>query len=160
MHKPLWIIQKMTVDRTTKIPIIRSVKGDSPRDRPSPARDRKRYTMTKQNAITRADALAIAIERVADMPEVAEVLTKMHASITKPRAKSEGPSKARKDNERLAHELAAAIPEGSEVTAKWVTEHVRGVLTTQKAAAVARVGVELGIISKVVDGRKVTYARA
>lgn len=117
--------------------------------------------MTKQNTgITRADALAIAIERMADMPEVAEVLRKMHASITRPRNKSNAPSKARMDNERLAHELAAAIPAGEGVTAKWVTEHVRGVLTTQKAAAVARVGVELGLIRKVVDGRKVTYTRA
>ena len=64
------------------------------------------------------------------------------------------------ENERLAAALAAAIPEGGEVNAKWVTEHVRGVLTTQKAAAVARVGVELGILRKQVDGRKVTYCRA
>ena len=116
--------------------------------------------MTKQNTITRADALTIAIARCEDVPEVAEVLRKMHASITKPRAKSDAPSKARVQNEQLAHALAAAIPEGGEVTAKWVTEHVRGVLTTQKAAAVARVGVELGIIAKCVDGRKVTYCRA
>lgn len=117
--------------------------------------------MTKQNTtITRADALTIAIERVADLPEVAEVLNKMLTSITKPRTKSTGPSKTRKDNERLAHELAAAIPDGEGVTAKWVTEHVQGVLTTQKAAAVARVGVELGLICKIVDGRKVTYTRA
>ena len=59
-----------------------------------------------------------------------------------------------------ADALADAIPAGGEVTAKWVTEHVRGVLTTQKAAAVARVGVEMGILSKVVDGRKVTYTVA
>ena len=135
--------------------------GRNEREGRSPAQDRRGSIMTKQNTtITRADALTIAIERVADLPEVAEVLRKMHASITKPRTKAEGPSKARKDNERLARELAAAIPEGHEVTAKWVTEHVRGVLTTQKAAAVARVGVEMGIISKVVDGRKVTYTRA
>lgn len=124
-------------------------------------------TNTNTNAkttITRADALTRAIDLMEQQllvddtwTDYIDVLRKMHASITKPRAKSEGPSKARKDNERLARELAAAIPAGEEVTAKWVTEHVRGVLTTQKAAAVARVGVEMGIISKVVDGRKVTY---
>lgn len=117
--------------------------------------------MTKQNTgITRADALAIAIERMADMPEVAEVLRKMHASIIKPRKKSDAPTKTRQNNERLAHELATAISDGESVTAKWITEHIHGILTTQKAAAVARVGVELGLISKVVDGRKVTYTRA
>lgn len=117
--------------------------------------------MTKTNdKMTRADALTIAIERVQDMPEVVDVLTKMHTAITKPRTKREGPTKARTENERLARELRAAIPPNGEVTAKWVTEHVRGVLTTQKAAAVARVGIDLGIIAKVVDGRKVTYRRA
>ena len=117
-------------------------------------------TITKTTSITRADALAIAIERCADVPEVADVLTKMRASITKPRVKSDAPSKARVENERLARALTEAIPAGGEVTAKWVTEHVRGVLTTQKAAAVARVGVELGVLRKVVDGRKVTYTVA
>lgn len=113
--------------------------------------------MTKKNVITRAEALTIAIERCADVPEVAEVLTKMHASITKPRKKSDAPSKARRENEQLATALAAAIPAGEGVSSKWVTEHVRGILTTQKAAAVARVGVELGIIRREVDGRNVTY---
>lgn len=127
--------------------------------------------MTKTTTITRADALAIAVEFILRdnyfddagndrTREVVDVLTKMHTAITKPRTKREGPTKARTENERLARELAAVIPDGGEVTAKWVTEHVRGVLTTQKAAAVARVGIDLGIIAKVVDGRKVTYRRA
>lgn len=116
--------------------------------------------MTKKNTITRADALTIAIDQCADMPEVVEVLTKLHASITKPRKKSDAPSKTRIDNERLAHEFAATIPAGESVSAKWATEHVRGILTTQKAAAVARVGVELGIITRIVDGRNVSYAAA
>ena len=120
--------------------------------------------------MTRAQAIEFAIDNITancmgDMEktganEAIEILNKMHESITKPRKKSDAPSKTRQDNERLARELAEAIPDGEGVSAKWVTEHVRGVLTTQKAAAVARVGVELGIISKVVDGRKVTYTRA
>lgn len=127
--------------------------------------------MTKTTTITRADALAIAVEFILRdnyfddagidrTREVVDVLTKMRTAITKPRTKREGPTKARTENERLARELRAAIPPNGEVTAKWVTEHVRGVLTTQKAAAVARVGIDLGIIAKVVDGRKVTYRRA
>ena len=117
--------------------------------------------MTKTNdKMTRAEALTIAIERCADVPEVVDVLAKMHATITKPRTKAEGPTKARIENERLARAMADAIPAGAEVNTKWVTEHVRGILTTQKAAAVARVGVELGILAKVVDGRKVTYRTA
>ena len=138
-----------------------SREGTNERKGRSPTQDRRDNAMTKTNdKLTRADALTIAIERCADQPEVVDVLTKMHAAITKPRTRREGPTKARTENERLAREMVAAIPEGGEVTAKWVTEHVRGVLTTQKAAAVARVGIDLGIIAKVVDGRKVTYRRA
>lgn len=135
----------------------------------SPAQDRRDNAMTKTNdKMTRADALTFAIEKLHYLAqreegqylEAIDVLTKMREAITKPRTKREGPTKARTENERLARDLAAAIPPNGEVTAKWVTEHVRGVLTTQKAAAVARVGIDLGIIAKVVDGRKVTYRRA
>jgi hypothetical protein len=110
--------------------------------------------------MTRAEALEFAIEHI-DNAEVAEVLGKMLASITKPRKKSEAPSKARLENERLLAALVEAIKaHGEPVNAKWVTEHVNGIMTTQKAAAVARLGIELGAIAKVVDGRKVTYTLA
>jgi len=114
--------------------------------------------MTK-STITRVAALDLAIERLADTPEAAEVLTKLRDSLAKPR-KCLAPSKAKLENARLAQELADAIPAGEAVSTRWVTEHVRGVLTTQKAAAVAREGVALGLIEKVVDGRNVSYRRA
>lgn len=114
--------------------------------------------MTKKNSMTRAEALQNAIALFpSDAPEV-EVLDKMIQSITKPRKKSDAPSKARVENEKLAQDMRDAIQRnGSPVNAKWITEHVRGIMTTQKAAAVARVGVELGIINKIVDGRNVSY---
>ncbi len=114
--------------------------------------------MTKKNSMTRAEALKNAISLFpSDAPEV-EVLEKMLDSITKPRKKSDAPSKVRVENETLARAMCDAIKRnGSPVNAKWVTEHVRGIMTTQKAAAVARVGVELGIINKIVDGRNVSY---
>ena len=115
--------------------------------------------MTK-STITRVAALDLAIERMADAPEAVEVLTKLRDSLAKPRKKSDAPSKAKLENTRLAQELADAIPAGESVSTRWVTEHVRGVLTTQKAAAVAREGVALGLIEKVVDGRNVSYRRA
>lgn len=106
--------------------------------------------------MTRAQALtnAIALFEVGS-PEI-EVLEKMLASITKPRKKSDAPSKARVENLALVDAACAAMG-SSEVNAKWLTEHVRGILTTQKAAAVMRLGVEVGKIVKVVDGRKVSY---
>ena len=114
--------------------------------------------MSKKNEMTRKDALINAIALFpSDAPEVA-VLQKMLDSITKPRKKSDAPSKARVENEKLARDMRDAMLNHNEpVSTKWVTEHVRGILTTQKAAAVARVGVELGIIEKLVDGRNVTY---
>lgn len=115
--------------------------------------------MTK-STITRVAALDLAIERMADTPEAVEVLSKLRDSLAKPRKKSDAPSKAKLENARLAQELADAIPAGESVSTRWVTEHVRGVLTTQKAAAVAREGVALGLIEKVVDGRNVSYKRA
>ncbi len=115
--------------------------------------------MTKKNEMTRAQAIENAIALFApDAPEV-EVLNKMLASITKPRKKSDAPSKARIENEKLVDAAIAAM-NGETVNAKWLTEHVRGILTTQKAAAVMRLGVELGKIEKLVDGRKVSYKAA
>ena len=117
--------------------------------------------MTKKNEMTRAIALQNAIALFPDDAPEREVLGKMLQTITKPRKKSDAPSKARVENEKLARDMHDAIQRnGSPVNAKWITEHVRGIMTTQKAAAVARVGVELGIINKLVDGRNVSYTVA
>ena len=117
--------------------------------------------MTKQNTITRAMALEFAIDTIRDAVEngITEVLDKMLQSITKPRKKSDAPSKARVENLALVDAAVAAMG-NNEVNAKWLTEHVRGILTTQKAAAVMRLGVEVGKIHKIVDGRKVSYTVA
>lgn len=115
--------------------------------------------MTKNTAMTRAAALEFAIKQCASNPEVVEVLKKLHASITKPRKKSDAPSKARIENLSLVDAAISAMGD-NEVSAKWLTEHVRGILTTQKAAAVMRLGVEVGKIIKVTDGRKVSYKAA
>ena len=106
--------------------------------------------------ITRADALTAAIALFPEDAPEREVLAKMLVSITKPRKKSDAPSKTRVENLALVDAACAAMG-SAEVSAKWLTEHVRGILTTQKAAAVMRLGVEVGKVEKVVDGRKVSY---
>lgn len=113
--------------------------------------------MTK-STMTRKDALVSAIAKFdADAPEV-EVLTKLLASISKPRKKSDAPSKARIENLKLVDAAAEAIAaHGEAVSSKWLTEHIRGIMTTQKAAAVMRLGVEVGKIVRIVDGRNVSY---
>lgn len=114
---------------------------------------------TKNNGITRADAIAFAIKACEGNAEVVDVLTKMHAQLTAPRKKSV--SKARLANENLAAKMRDAISaNGDGVTSKWLVEHIEGIDTTQKAAAVARVAVELGYIHKCVDGKAITYAIA
>lgn len=114
---------------------------------------------TKNNGITRADAIAFAIKACEGNAEVVDVLTKIHAQLTAPRKKSV--SKARLANENLAAKVRDAISaNGDGVTSKWLVEHIEGIDTTQKAAAVARVAVELGYIHKCVDGKAITYAIA
>ena len=111
--------------------------------------------MSNTNTITRAQAIAIAIERTNDLPEVNEVLVKMHEQLTKPRKATV--SKARIANESLARKIAELLPaEG--LGSKAITElGIPEVMTTQKAAAVMRVAEELNLVEKVKDGKSVTY---
>lgn len=120
--------------------------------------------MANKTTITRAEALEIAIERFnpdADKQdaEIVEVLRKMHASITKPREKSNEPSKAAKENIRLAGEVLKVMPEGEPVLTSWIMEHVRGIMTSQKCTKVMEVLIKAGKVEKVakVQGRYVGY---
>lgn len=106
-----------------------------------------------KNTITRADALTAAIALFPEDAPEREVLTKMLVSITKPRAKSSKPSKASVENSALAVELVKVMREHGvkSVTAKWVSEHVKGVLSTQKATQVLKVAIANGDIVRFVD---------
>ena len=113
--------------------------------------------MTKQNTITRAAAVAYAIEHI-DNAEVIEVLTKMHEQLTKPRKKSDAPTKTQIMNANLAKAAVEAIREhGEPVTTKWITEHVNGIMTPQKCTAVMKVAIDAGTITKNKDGKTITY---
>lgn len=115
---------------------------------------------TKNNGITRADAIAFAIKACEGNAEVVDVLTKMHAQLTKPRAKAV--SKTRKVNEGLAAKVRDAISANGDgmSTKDIVALGLPEVTTTQKAAAVCRVAVELGYLTKNVNGKAITYALA
>lgn len=120
-----------------------------------------------EKKMTRVEALNLVLEatregfEAEEMVEAREVLQKMVEQLSKPRKRADGPSKARLNNERLAHAVAEAIAaKGEPVSSKWIAEHVNGILTPQKVTAVAKVGAELGLIVKVVDGRNVTYTVA
>jgi len=112
--------------------------------------------------MTRKQALEFAmklIEDTSDAPEFVaahEVLSKMLESISKPRTKQV--SKARTMNENTAKALWNISPEV--LTTKAATEMgIPEIMTTQKAAAVLRVGVELGLFEKIAEGKKVTYRK-
>ena len=109
--------------------------------------------------MTRVEALNIAIAAV-DNAEAVEVLTKMVAQMSKPRRNAGEPTKARLQNEKFAHVFAEAIGNhGEPVTGKWLAEHVKGLPSTspQKVAAIAAVGVELGLFTRIKEGKTVLY---
>ena len=108
-----------------------------------------------KNTITRAQAIAIAIERTADLPEVKEVLVKMHEQLVKPRAKVV--SKARLANEHLADKIAKLLPEKGATSKEIVGFGIPEVSTTQKAVAVMRVAEEMGLVERVKDKKTITY---
>ena len=110
--------------------------------------------MAEKNTVTRAQALEYAIAKCGDREDVVEVLEKMHASITKPRAKAV--SKARIANENLAKRLWNAC-DGAITTKEATEQGLAEIMTTQKAAAVLKVGVELGLFEKVTEGKNTTY---
>ena len=123
-----------------------------------------------EKKMTRAQAIEFAIDNITancmgDMEktganEAIEILEKMHAQITKPRKKSDAPSKARIQNEALAAECVAAMEGQESVTSKWLIEHVNGLMTPQKATAVMKIAIESGAVVRKKEGKTVTYSLA
>ena len=111
--------------------------------------------MSNVKTITRAQAIAIAIERTNDLPEVNEVLKKMHDQLTKPRKATV--SKARLANESLAHKIAKALPAEGLTSKGIVGLGFPEVATTQKAVAVMRVAEELELVERIKDGKTITF---
>lgn len=129
-----------------------------------------------KNTITRKSALSAAIVafdflnmesiRPEGMPdvdymEVKDVLAHMLEQVSKPRAKAV--SKARLMNENLASKIAKAMGENGtpSLTSKEIVAlGMPDVATTQKAAAVMRVAEEMGLVTKVKDGKKISYQLA
>lgn len=108
-----------------------------------------------KNTTTRAQAIAIAIERTNDLPEVNEVLKKMHEQLVKPRKAVV--SKARLLNEGLAVKIAKKLPAEGLTSKGIVGLGFPEVATTQKAVAVMRVAEELGLVERVKDKKNITF---
>lgn len=115
-----------------------------------------------EKKMTRKEALSIAVA-TCENAEAAAIINKMIKQLDKPRKRAEGPTKARRDNERFAREFADAIVNhGERVTGKWLSEHIKGLpsYSPQKISAIAAVGIEMGILSKTKEGKVVYYDAA
>lgn len=117
--------------------------------------------MAKSN-ITRKQAIELALTLVKESAEfddkwneVAEVLQKMHEQLSKPREKAV--SKARMQNENLVKDIINKIPADGLTSKEIVNLGNPAITTTQKAVAVMRVAEEMGFISKVKEGKKISY---
>lgn len=111
-------------------------------------------TATRKSVI----AKAIDLENVWTAEEL-EVLVKMLASLEKPRAKSDEPTKTQLMNANLADKLVEAMRQhGNPVSAKWIAEHVEGINTSQKAVAVVHAAGER--VVKFYEQRQALYRLA
>lgn len=90
--------------------------------------------------------------------ETSAVLAKMLEQISKPRKAVV--SKARKMNENLAAKVCEHIPAEGLTSKEIVALGFPEITTTQKAAAVMRVAEELGLASKVKEGKNIRYVIA
>ena len=126
--------------------------------------------------MTRKEALELAVEhfthklndylKMSEADEISqqyeeaiEVFTKMIASLDKQAAKPKGKTTARIQNEGYMKELYRLMQEHKEpVTPKWVTEHVKGVMSTQRVVWVAKIGKEWGWIKEIRVKKDVFYA--
>jgi hypothetical protein len=118
-----------------------------------------------EKKMTRAQAVEFAIEVVREHEgeyEAIEVLETMHAQLTKPRKKSDAPTKARLVNENLAAKCVAAMEGHEKVTSNWLLEHVSGWPTTtpQKVTAVMKIAIDNGEVIKIKEGKTVYYSLA
>ncbi len=126
--------------------------------------------MTKK--VTRKQALEDVIEIVNTMIEwendedmeewnnIQTVLKNMIAQIDKQAARPKTKSSARIQNENLARAFISQLkekPAGFLASAKWMSENIPFVMTSQKANAVAKVAIEWDAIKRVEEDKKVYY---
>lgn len=94
--------------------------------------------------ITRAQAMAYAIDHLTDAPQdVMDVLTKIQTSFTK-KPVSNGPSKTEVENRKLAAAMGQYVVthfdenDPGAINARTIANNVTGINTTQKVSAVAK----------------------
>ena len=99
---------------------------------------------TSAAKITRAQAMAYAIEHLTDAPQdIMDVLEKIQTSFTK-KPKASGPSKTEVENRKLAAAMGQYVmshfneDDPGAINARTIADNVMGINTTQKVSAVAK----------------------
>lgn len=117
-----------------------------------------------KNTETRASQLTAILEfaKLNGFEGNTDKLEKVLAQWTAPRERksSNQPSKVALENAAKADEVLALMPEGEAVTNIWVTEHINGIMTTNKAAVIMGILVNRGAVVKQKVGKVMTYTRA
>lgn len=116
---------------------------------------------TTKNTYTNATALAKAIELLANCGDADLIakLERMHKTATKPRTgeKVETAEQRKNREEYIPAMLAAMREHGEPVTAKWISENVAGIMTTQKATGLLGICQKAGTVERIQVGRTVTF---
>ena len=116
---------------------------------------------TTKNTYTNATALAKALELLANCEDVDLIakLERMHKTATKPRTgeKTETAEQRKNREEYIPAMLAAMRAHGEPVTAKWISENVAGIMTTQKATGLLGICQKNGTVERIQVGRTVTF---
>ena len=111
---------------------------------------------TIKNSVTRLDVIRKAMSSIAWTEEELSVLTRMEQSLSRPRKRSDEPTKVQLMNANLADVLVDTMREhGEPVTAKWIAENVPGINSPQKAVAVVKA--TNGRVIRFYEGRNAYY---
>lgn len=109
-----------------------------------------------EKKMTRKEALEVMLDvtregfEAAEVQEARAILAHMIEQIDKQAARPKSKSSARVQNEPMAREFIRQLQELNEpVNAKWMTEHIKFCLTSQKAVAIAKIAIDWGAVEKV-----------
>lgn len=113
--------------------------------------------------MTRVEALTVALRELSEdnRPEVVEaasVLEHMLSQLTKPKA-TPTVNKTAVANAALAREVAEKVESGATVTCARVCDLLPTVLSPQKAVAVMKQAITLGLFEKVTEDKRTAYRR-
>lgn len=112
--------------------------------------------MAERTQPTQVEALTRLLEGLQNVDIDLDVVLKVrHIRDKKAEKKtSDLPSPALRENQALARRTAQLIPQDAAVTLKWISDHVTGIMTHQKATKVVAAGIDLGVLECIEPEKK------